>query len=261
MELLGYFSAVLIGISLGLIGGGGSILTIPILVYLFKIEPENATSYSLFIVGFSSLIGTYKHYKLGNLQIKAALYFGIPSLIALLITRKFILPTIPIVVFKINQYQITKDVLIMVAFSVLMIFAAFSMIKKQSETQSSETNHLKLAFLGITIGTITGFLGAGGGFLIIPTLVLFANLSMKHAIGSSLFIIFINSTIGFLGDVINGVNINYSFLIIITSIASIGILIGTQLSKKIDGKKLKPAFGWFVLVMGIYIISKEFLNM
>lgn len=261
MELLGYFSAVLIGISLGLIGGGGSILTIPILVYLFKIEPENATSYSLFIVGFSSLIGTYKHYKLGNLQIKEALYFGIPSLIALLITRKFILPTIPNVVFKINQYQITKDILIMVAFSVLMIFAAFSMIKKQSETESRETNYLKLAFLGITIGTITGFLGAGGGFLIIPTLVLFANLSMKHAIGSSLFIIFINSTIGFLGDVINGVNINYSFLIIITSIASIGILIGTHLSKKIDGKKLKPAFGCFVLVMGIYIISKEFLNM
>lgn len=261
MELLGYFSAVLIGISLGLIGGGGSILTIPILVYLFKIDPENATSYSLFIVGFSSLIGTYKHYKLGNLQVKPSLYFGIPSLIALLITRKFILPSIPSVVFETNQYQITKDVIIMLAFSLLMILAAFSMIRKQSETKSSETNYLKLFFLGITIGTITGFLGAGGGFLIIPTLVLFANLSMKHAIGSSLFIIFINSSIGFLGDVINGISINYSLLIIITLIASIGILIGTQLSKKIDGKKLKPAFGWFIFFMGVYIISKEFLNM
>lgn len=261
MEILGYFSAVLIGISLGLVGSGGSILTIPILVYLFKIEPENATSYSLFIVGFSSLIGTYKHYKLGNLQLKAALYFGIPSLFALLVTRKFILPTIPKVIFETNKLHITKDVIIMVAFSILMVFAAFSMIKKQSDTNSKETNFTKLILLGITIGTVTGFLGAGGGFLIIPTLVLFGNLSMKQAIGSSLFIIFINSTLGFLGDVINGVIINYSFLMIITLIASIGILIGTQLSKKIDGKKLKPAFGWFILFMGIYIISKEFVNM
>ncbi len=261
MELLGYFSAVLIGITLGLIGGGGSILTIPILVYLFRLEPENATSYSLFIVGFSSLLGAYKHYKLGNLKIKAAIYFGIPSLITLLAIRKFILPIIPHIIFKTNEYQITKDVILMVAFSILMIFAAFSMIKKQSETDSKDTNFLKLVFLGAIIGTITGFLGAGGGFLIIPTLVLFGNLTMKEAIGSSLFIIFINSTFGFLGDVINGVSINYTFLIIITTIASVGILIGTQLSKIIDGKKLKPAFGWFILFMGIYIITKEFLNM
>ncbi|GAA4764401.1 MULTISPECIES: sulfite exporter TauE/SafE family protein [Flavobacterium] len=261
MEILGYLSSVLIGISLGLIGGGGSILTIPILVYLFKINPENATSYSLFIVGTTSLLGTYKHYKLGNLQLKPALYFGIPSVISLLLTRKFILPSLPSKIFEIGQMLITKDILIMIVFSILMIFAAFSMIRKQPETINKEINLTKLIVLGLVIGIITGFLGAGGGFLIIPALVLFGNLSMKQAIGSSLFIIFINSTLGFLGDVLNGVVINYTFLISITLIASIGILIGTKLSKTIDGKKLKPAFGWFVLLMGIYIISKEFLNM
>lgn len=261
MEILGYLSSVLIGISLGLIGGGGSILTIPILVYLFKINPENATSYSLFIVGTTSLLGTYKHYKLGNLQLKPALYFGIPSVVSLLLTRKFILPSLPSKIFEIAQFTITKDILIMVVFSVLMIFAAISMIRKQPEAINKEINLTKLIILGFTIGIITGFLGAGGGFLIIPALVLFGNLSMKQAIGSSLFIIFINSTLGFLGDVLNDVVINYTFLISITLIASIGILIGTKLSKTIDGKKLKPAFGWFVLLMGIYIISKEFLNM
>lgn len=261
MDILGYLSSVLIGISLGLIGGGGSILTIPILVYLFKINPENATSYSLFIVGTTSLLGTYKHYKLGNLQLKPALYFGIPSVISLLLTRKFILPSLPSKIFEIGQFIITKDILIMIVFSILMIFAAFSMIRKQPEAINKEIDLTKLIVLGLVIGIITGFLGAGGGFLIIPALVLFGNLSMKQAIGSSLFIIFINSTLGFLGDVLNGVVINYTFLISITLIASIGILIGTKLSKKIDGKKLKPAFGWFVLLMGIYIISKEFLNM
>lgn len=261
MEILGYLSAVLIGISLGLIGGGGSILTIPILVYLFKINPENATSYSLFIVGTTSLLGTYKHYNLGNLQFKPSLYFGIPSVVSLLLTRKFILPNLPSKILEIDEFAVTKDILIMVVFSILMIFAAVSMIKKHPETANKEVNFSWLIFLGLVIGVITGFLGAGGGFLIIPALVLFGNLSMKQAIGSSLFIIFINSTLGFLGDVLNGIIIEYTFLLSITIIACVGMLIGTKISKKIDGKKLKPAFGWFVLFMGIYIISKEFLNM
>ncbi len=261
MEILGYLSSILIGVSLGLIGGGGSILTIPILVYLFKINPENATSYSLFIVGTTSLLGTYKHYKLGNLKLKPALYFGIPSVISLLITRKFILPSLPSKILEFGELTITKNILIMIFFSVLMIFASFSMIRNQSEATHKEINLSKLIILGLIIGLVTGFLGAGGGFLIIPALVLFGNLSMKQAVGTSLFIIFINSTLGFLGDVLNGVIINYTFLISITLIACVGILIGTKLSKKIDGKKLKPLFGWFVLIMGIYIVCKEFLNM
>ncbi|MCB6060374.1 sulfite exporter TauE/SafE family protein [Flavobacterium psychrophilum] len=259
MEYLGYFASILIGISLGLIGGGGSILTIPILVYLFKINPENATSYSLFIVGITAGIGSYKHYLLGNLKIKSALYFAFPSVLSLLFVRKIILPNIPNHLFVVNNFEVTKNSLIMIVFAILMIFASISMIKKSNSNKKTEgIGFVQLSFIGLIVGFVTGFLGAGGGFLIIPALVFFASLEMKQAIGTSLFIIFINSMIGFGGDIINGIEVDYKLLLIISSIAILGMFIGTHFSKKIDGAKLKPAFGWFVLVMGGYIIYKEF---
>jgi uncharacterized membrane protein YfcA len=258
MEYLGYFASIFIGISLGLIGGGGSILTIPILVYLFKIEPENATSYSLFIVGVTALIGSYNHYLLGNLKLKSALYFAFPSVLSLLFIRKIILPNIPNHLFFIRDFDVTKNSLILLVFAILMVFSSISMIKKSdSDKIVKEISFLQLSFIGLIVGFITGFLGAGGGFLIIPALIFFAGLEMKQAIGTSLFIIFINSIIGFGGDVINGIQLDYKLLFIISSIAIFGMFIGTHLSKKIDGSKLKPAFGWFVLVMGIYIIARE----
>lgn len=258
MEYIGYLASIIIGLSLGLIGGGGSILTIPILVYLFKINPELATSYSLFIVGLSSLFGCFSHYRMGHLKIKAALYFAVPSVVSILIIREVIFPKIASTLFSIASYQVSKDFLIMIIFSVLMILAAVSMIRKNlPEITATTTNYSQLSFIGFIVGIITGFLGAGGGFLIIPALLFFANLPMKQAIGTSLLIIFINSAIGFAGDVYIGTPINYAFLLTIAAMAFIGILIGTRLSKKIDGTKLKPLFGWFILVMGIYIISKE----
>lgn len=258
MEFFGYFASILIGITLGLIGGGGSILTVPILVYLFHIDPENATSYSLFIVGITALVGSYRHYRLGNLQVLSALYFAIPSLLSLLFVRKLVLPKIPETLFSINQLEVTKNLLIMIVFAILMMAASVSMIRKsKGDPIEKKLNIPRLAFIGFLVGLVTGFLGAGGGFLIIPALLFFGNLQMKQAIGTSLLIIFINSLIGFTGDLINGMTIHYPLLFSITTIAIIGMFIGTQLSKKIDGAKLKPAFGWFVLVMGIYIISKE----
>lgn len=258
MEYIGYLASIIIGLSLGLIGGGGSILTIPILVYLFKINPELATSYSLFIVGLSSLFGCFSHYRMGHLKIKAALYFAVPSVVSILIIREVIFPKIASTLFSIASYQVSKDFLIMIIFSVLMILAAVSMIRKNlPEITATTTNYSQLSFIGFIVGIITGFLGAGGGFLIIPALLFFANLPMKQAVGTSLLIIFINSAIGFAGDVYIGTPINYAFLLTIAAMAFIGILIGTRLSKKIDGTKLKPLFGWFILVMGIYIISKE----
>ncbi len=260
MEYLGYFASIIIGLSLGLIGGGGSILTVPILVYLFKINPEHATSYSLFIVGITALLGTYKHYLLGNLKIKSALYFAIPSVLSLLFIRKIILPRIPSLLFKINHFEVTKDLLIMVVFAFLMVIASFSMIKKRKESETKiQINYMQLGLVGLLVGLVTGFLGAGGGFLIIPALLFFAGLKMKQAVGTSLFIIFLNSLIGFSGDVLNGIKIDYTFLLIISSIAVLGMFIGINLSKKIDGSKLKPLFGWFVLIMGMYIIIKEVL--
>jgi uncharacterized protein len=258
MEYFGYVASIFIGIILGLIGGGGSILTVPILVYLFQINPENATSYSLFIVGTTAMVGSYRHYRLGNLNLKSALYFAFPSVLSLLFIRKLVLPRIPKSLFFIHQLEITKDLLIMVIFGLLMVAASVSMIRKSNPHKTPTTLTIsRLALIGLLVGFVTGFLGAGGGFLIIPALLFFANLPMKQAVGTSLFIIFINSLIGFSGDVINRIPIDYSFLFTLTSIAIIGMLIGTQLSKKIDGSKLKPAFGWFVLVMGIYIIAKE----
>jgi len=258
MEYIGYIASIIIGISLGLIGGGGSILTVPILVYLFQINPENATSYSLFIVGTTAMVGAYRHYKLGNLKIKSALYFALPSVISLLLVRKLVVPKIPAVLCHIQGFEVSKNFLIMVVFALLMIAASTSMIRKtKTQPLPNTVNYSRLAMVGFLVGLVTGFLGAGGGFLIIPALIFFANLPMKQAVGTSLFIIFINSLIGFTGDMINGVEVNYKLLLTITGIAILGMLIGTQLSKKIDGAKLKPAFGWFVLIMGCYIIAKE----
>jgi uncharacterized membrane protein YfcA len=258
MEIMGYILAIVVGITLGLIGGGGSILTVPILVYIFSIKPELATTYSLFIVGISSLIGSIKHYKLGNLKVNAAVGFGIPALVSLLTIRKLVLPQIPQELFTINNFIVTKDLLLMIVFAVLMIAASTSMIKKSKVNNAAKLpNKFSLAIIGLLVGTVTGFLGAGGGFLIIPALVFFASLEMKQAVGTSLIIIATNALIGFGGDMLNNVVVDFKLLFIFSALSIVGIFIGTNLSKKIDGNKLKPAFGWFVLVMGIYIIIKE----
>jgi len=260
MEYIGYFASVLIGITLGLIGGGGSILTIPILVYLFQVNPKLATTYSLFIVGFTASIGAVSHYRMGNIKLKSAVLFAIPSLITIILVRKIILPLVPEIIFSGNSFILTKDIFIMAFFAILMIAASYSMIKKSKDVAiSALTNPLKVIIIGAVVGIITGFLGAGGGFLIIPALLFFTGINMKQAVGTSLLIIAINSLFGFLGDIVNGVVIDYTFLFTTAAFAAMGIFIGTMLSKKIDGTKLKPAFGWFILVMGIYIITKELL--
>ena len=260
MEYIGYLASMIIGLSLGLIGGGGSILAVPVLVYLFKINPEQATSYSLFIVGFTAMIGSFSHYKLGNLKIRSALFFAIPSILSLLLIRKIILPLLPDTLFSVNKFDVTKNLLIMIVFAFLMIATSVSMIRKSKKIkEAKEINYLILAIIGLFVGLIIGFLGAGGGFLIIPALLFFANLPMKQAVGTSLFIIFINSLIGFGSDLIGGIELNYKLLFIISVMSLLGLVIGTQVSKKIDGAKLKPVFGWFVLIMGIYIIVTELL--
>ncbi len=258
MEYFGYLAAVFIGIALGLIGGGGSILTIPILVYLFNIEAALATSYSLFIVGITALMGSLAHYKMGNLRIKSALYFALPSLVSLLFVRSIILPKIPESLFWIGEIEVTKNRLILVIFALLMMAASVAMIKKSIERkEANTTNYVRLALIGFSVGLLIGMMGAGGGFLIIPALIFFAGLTMKEAVGTSLLIISINSLLGFAGDVVNDVAINYALLFKISVIAIIGMFVGAFLSKKVNAAKLKPAFGYFILLMGVYIIVKE----
>lgn len=263
MEIAGYLASLVIGISLGLIGGGGSVLTVPVLVYLFGVEPVLATAYSLFIVGTSSLAGAIPKYKQGLVNIKTAVIFGIPAIAAVFATRKFIVPVIPAEVFTIGSIVITKSILLMLLFAVLMVFASVSMISEKQKTAITETgeqtfNYPVILLEGAVVGILTGLVGAGGGFLIIPALVLLSKLPMKQAVGTSLVIIAAKSLIGFTGDISN-YNMNWTLLGTITALAIGGIFIGNQLSKKIDGNKLKKGFGWFILAMGIYIITKELL--
>jgi uncharacterized protein len=263
MEIIGYISSIVIGISLGLIGGGGSILTVPVLVYLFGVEPMLATAYSLFIVGTSSLIGAFPKYKQGLISMKTAIVFGIPSIIAVFATRKLLVPAIPNEVFSVAGFVVTKAILMMILFAVLMVAASISMIReKKGKIEKTDVvqkfNYPMILIEGSIVGVLTGLVGAGGGFLIIPALVMLSKLPMKMAVGTSLLIIAAKSLIGFIGDAsTNGGMMDWKLLGIVTSLAIVGIFVGNMLSKKIDGNKLKKGFGWFVLVMGIYIILNE----
>ena len=260
MEIAGYIASVIIGIALGLIGGGGSILTVPVLVYLFGIDPVIATAYSLFIVGTTSLVGAIPKYRQGLVNLKRAVIFGIPSIVAVFITRKFLVPLIPHHIFNAGSFEITKPILIMVLFAILMVAAAYSMIKngeKENDgTQLQTFNYPMIILEGAVVGILTGFVGAGGGFLIIPALVIFSKLPMKLAVGTSLVIIAAKSLIGFTGD-LSHYDMDWKLLFIVTAAAVLGIFVGNAINKKMPGERLKKWFGWFVLIMGIYIIVKE----
>lgn len=261
MEIIGYIASILIGVLLGLIGGGGSILTVPVLVYLFDVLPVTATAYSLFIVGTTSIVGSITYFKKGLVNIKTAVVFGIPSIFAVFLTRKYILPAIPDSLFMLAEFEVTKDILLMILFAVLMVVAAYTMLKgKKSDTkpdaEPQKFNYPMILLEGSFVGVLTGLVGAGGGFLIIPALVLFSKLPMKEAVGTSLVIIAAKSLIGFTGELGNA-SLDWTFLITLTSLSIVGIFIGSYLTKFINSDKLKPAFGVFVLLMGIYILFKE----
>lgn len=262
MEIAGYIASLVIGISLGIIGGGGSILTVPVLVYLFRVQPVVATAYSLFIVGSTSFIGSFPKYKGGEINLKTAIIFGIPSIAAVYATRAFIVPAIPDEIFSIGGFVVSKSLLMMLLFAVLMVVASVSMIRSKSEKPAEDPeavqkfNYPLILGEGIVVGMLTGLVGAGGGFLIIPALVLLSKLPMKQAVGTSLLIIAAKSLIGFTGDLGNAV-MDWTLLLSVTALAIAGIFIGNVLSKKVSSEGLKKGFGWFVLVMGIYIIIKE----
>ncbi len=262
MEIIGYIASLLIGITLGLIGGGGSILTVPVLVYLFHVEPVLATAYSLFIVGATSFVGVFPKYKHNMVNLRTAIIFGIPSIISVYGTRKWILPAIPENILRIGGFTLTKPLLLMLLFAVLMTAASISMISdKSSEEKSASANELNFNYPliileGIVVGILTGLVGAGGGFLIIPALVFLSNLPIKQAIGTSLLIIAMKSLSGFIAD-LSHTAIEWPLLLTITGLAVVGLFLGNKLNKKINATFLKKGFGWFVLVMGIYIIIKE----
>lgn len=250
---------------LGLIGGGGSLLGVPVLVYVMCIEADLATTYSLFIVGMTAMVGAISYVKKGEVSAEAILNFALASITTVFCMRKFIMPVIP-AKFEFNGMTIEKHTLIMVVFALLILSASYSMIinRKPNRIKDVKWNEFTktplgipfVIILGVILGVITGFVGAGGGFIIVPVLMIFMRLNFKKAIGTSLCIVALNSIIGFLGN-IGHQNLDWKFLIMISSVCGVGILLGSLLSSKISSKKLKPAFGWFTLVVGIFVLVKE----
>lgn len=264
-EIWGYASAVVIGFTLGLIGGGGSILTVPALVYVVGISPVLSTAYSLFIVGTSALVGALSYMKKGLLSYKTAIIFAVPSFLAVYATRKFIVPAIPGVIFTLGNFTLSKDIGVMIFFALIMLGASVSMIRSASRHTENEPGQTEPVFNfplimveGVVVGVLTGFVGAGGGFLIIPALVLLVKLPMKLAIGTSLLIIAAKSLIGFIGDIGNQ-PIDWAFLSTFTGVAVAGIFLGAFVGKFVPSHKLRSGFGWFVLAMSVYVLVRELI--
>ena len=262
MVALGFLGALLMGIVLGLIGGGGSILTVPVFVYILNVNPVLATAYSLFVVGVASLVGAIKNSRNNLVDFKTGLVFAIPAFIGVFFARVYLINIIPdqILLFS---FSVSKEMAIMIFFAMIMITASYFMIRGNNvDFHESSTNYnpIILVFEGLIVGVLTGVVGAGGGFLIIPALVLFARLPMKKAVATSLMIIAVKSLFGFIGD-LNNVNLIFDWPLLITfSLVSIvGIFLGIYVNNFIDGGKLKKGFGWFVLIMAICILIKEFI--
>lgn len=261
LDLLGFAASLVMGVILGLVGGGGSILTVPILVYLFSLSPSIATGYSLFVVGLTALVGAAMALRRGQIDLGASLAFVFPSVLGVNIARGWIVPRLPLVIAQVGPFVLTKEVLIMLVFALLMIAASASMIRRREQARPFAAppliRALVMGLLGLSVGVIAGFVGAGGGFLIIPALVFMAGLSMRIAVGSSLTIIAIQSLFGFASDVARGMLINWTLLLTVAAFAAVGIVIGSVFSSKINDQKLKAAFGWFVLGVGCLILAEQ----
>ena len=261
-EIIVYFFPILIGVIFGIVGAGGSILTVPTLVYLIGIEPILATSYSLFIVGITSFFGVIIKFKQGNVDVKTSIIFSLPSLISVYFTRKIIIPSLPDIIIDFNGFIMGKNSIIMVLFSLIMFFSSLSMIgfkKTDLIIRERKNNILNITIEGLLVGVLTGLVGAGGGFIIIPALILFSGLSMQKAVGTSLMIITIKSLVGFMGDMSNSFNISWSFLFFFSFLSILGMLLGSYISRDIKGNKLKNVFGYFILIMSIFITFKEII--
>lgn len=256
---IAYFLALLTGIVLGLVGSGGSIVTMPILVYVFGISAITATTYSLFIVGTAAFAGTIQNVVKRQVDFRSTLVFSTLSIISVVLTRRFVLHQLPDYIPLFSKWTIHTDTAIMVAFSVLMFGAAYSLISGQNFNSRPGKNLPLLGLSGLLIGIVTALVGAGGGFLIIPSLVLFGGLAMREAIGTSLSIITINSFSGVISDASYLDEIDWIFLLEFSALAVLGIFIGHRLGKMFSSPNLKKIFAGFIVLMATYILIKEIL--
>ncbi len=266
LEYIGYFCAVVIGMVLGLTGTGGAILTVPVLVYLMGFNPVTAAAYSLFIVGTTSTFGTFQNFRKGTVEIRTGFIYAFPSLIGVFLSRRFIVPALPDVLFTISDFTVTKEIFVMVLFAIIMFMSGISMLKpkkKDDDTEdetkeSSGSNRIWMFAKVFFAGIVVGLVGAGGGFLFIPLLIYVAKLPMKKAVATSLLIIAINSLIGFTGDLFTA-TINWIFLFTFTIFSVMGIFTGIFLSRYFNDAKLKKGFGIFVLTMAAFIMIRELI--
>lgn len=262
MIVLGILLAIVVGITLGLVGSGGTILTVPILVYVMGVDPVLATTYSLFAIGVTSFVGGVKGLITRTVDIKKALIFGIPSLFMVYITRMFILPLLPDVII-IGPYTIHQNSALMMLFAVVMLGASIAMIRRQDERivyiNERKVSITKVIAEGGAIGLVTGLVGAGGGFLIIPALVNFFRMPIKNAVSTSLVIIAVNSFFGLLGDTEKFERFDWQMLLSYTVAVIAGMFAGFSVSKRVDGSVLKVIFGYLILCIGTYILISEFV--
>lgn len=259
--LLGLILAIIVGITLGLVGSGGTILTVPILVYAMGVNPVLATTYSLFAIGITSIVGVLKGFYKKEVDIRKVFTFGLPSLLMVFIMRNYMLSLVP-EIFIIGSWEIHREVMLMLLFGVVMLVSSYSMIRGTGfsfvrSTKRNGESVRQVAAQGLFVGFITGVVGAGGGFLIIPTLVSVFKMPMKKAVSTSLAIIVINSFFGLLGDLEKFPEFDWALLSGYTFFTIIGIFLGFLLSNKMDGEQLKKAFGYLILLVGIFVIVKE----
>lgn len=248
------------GLVIGLAGGGGSILTVPIFIYLFHIPTVLATTYSLFVVGSTSLVGSVNHIWKKRVSLRITVAFALPSFISVYLSRRFLVPALPDPFFQFDRFTVSKSDAILYFFAIVMIIAARAMIRsdrpEQGQAADGRPRYGSLALDGLAVGLLTGTIGAGGGFLIVPMLVLLAGLPIQRAVATSVLIIAVNSFVGFLGDV-HHTDLNWNFLLPFTGLSIIGIFVGMYLARFVAPDKLKKGFGWFVLAIALYMISRE----
>lgn len=256
-----YFLASFVGIMVGLLGGWGSILAVPLLVYVFGVDPVLATSYSLWLIGVSSLIAVIPKYMIGQVKFTMSLLVGIPSILWVLLVRQVLLPLIP-EVFVIWGAILTRWFVVMMVFAVVMFFSALSLLSSRPSADQDDLLHrspLVMTLMWLLIGWLAWFVGAGWWFLIIPLLVFFTKIPIKKAIGTSLLIVAIQSLFGFIGDVVSGVDIDWTLMAIIVLISILGMFVGHYIHRYTHSHRIQTLFGYIVLCMSIVILVEELL--
>ncbi len=282
LEIIGYLIGLLVGVTMGMIGGGGFVL-LPTLIYLLDRESTLATAYTLVLIGVTALIGVLPRIKQRQVDFRIALTLGIPILLGTLLVRGWLthlIPDfevdstgietkIPLVLFQIGGLHVTKRMLVLIVFAIVLLLSFASMMgwigkdikpRPNLRIESPTSYYVILISAGLFIGILSAFIGAGGGVMIVPLLVVVMGAPMRTVIGTSLAIMAGKSTLGFSGDIFRiGDKIEWGFLAGFAAVMIVGILIGTHVSRRIPVDKLRIGFAWLILAMAIFIFTKELL--